>query len=132
MDSCNFEADPFALVPFSVIGSDNGETFAVNTDKLTVGGVNSFATEREAVFSLESSIHQLLCRTASATVTGRETVSQRCLRNRFSIGVCASLRWLGLERERHFYIGNDVEDGCDCSVIACKERLWNQRTQGLW
>ena len=51
---------------------DKGESLDVNEDNLTAGGASEFAIEREAVFSLESSIHQLLCRTASATVTGRK------------------------------------------------------------
>ena len=47
---------------FSFIGSDKAETLNVNADNLTVGG-------------LESSIHQLLCHSASATVTGRNSHS---------------------------------------------------------
>ena len=62
--SCAVEADPSALVPLCFIGSDNGRTFDVNVDSLTSGDANSFATEREAVSSLESSIHQLLCHSA--------------------------------------------------------------------
>ena len=74
VDNCIIEADPTALVPFCFIGSrsGNGETFDVTADNLTVGGVNNFAIERQAVFSLESSIHQLLGHTASATVMGRQ------------------------------------------------------------
>ena len=71
---------------------DKGESLDVNA------GAHEFALEREAVFSLESSIHQLLCLTASATVTGRKVI-QRCLRRRFSIGVGASLHQIGLERK---------------------------------
>ena len=38
---------------------DKRKSLDVNADNLTVGGANEFAIEREAVFSLESSIHQL-------------------------------------------------------------------------
>ena len=48
------------------------ETFEVNADSLTVGG---------------------------SDFDGEETLIQRCLRNRFSIGACATLRWLGPGRK---------------------------------
>ena len=112
VDSCTVEADPSAPVPLGFIGSDNGETFDVNTDSLTSVVANSFAIEREAVSSLESSIHQLLCHTARSfnDDCGIDLPLE-------SAPFCAG----SVLGDRHFYIGSDGEDGGDCSVTACKD-----------
>ena len=97
-------------MPSSFIGSNNGETFEVNADGRPVGDVNSFATGREAVSSVESSIHQLSCHTASATLTERKHSFNDACGIGFSSApapLCADSD-LG---ERHFNIGSDVEDG---------------------
>ena len=59
---------------------DEGESVDVNADNLTAGGANEFAIELEAVFSLESSIHQLFVPHCFRDCDGEETVVQRCLR----------------------------------------------------
>ena len=112
VDSCIVEADPSAPVPLGFIGSDNGETFDVNTDSLTSVVANSFAIEREAVSSLESSIHQLLCHTSRSfnDDCGIDLPLE-------SAPFCAG----SVLGDRHFYIGSDGEDGGDCSVTACKD-----------
>ena len=112
VDSCIAEADPSVPVPLGFIGSDNGETFDVNADSPTSGDANSFAIEREAVSSLESSIHQLLCHTARSfdDACGVDLPLE-------SAPFCAG----SVLGDRHFYIGSDGEDGGDCSVTACKD-----------
>ena len=77
---------------------DKGKSLDVNADNLTVGGANDFAIEREAVFSLESSIHQLLRHTASATVTGRKQSFNDACGDDFP-SESAPHCWIGLERK---------------------------------
>ena len=79
----------------------------MNADNLTAGGPNELAIEREAVFSLESSIHRLLCHTASATVTGRkQSFNDACGDD---VPSESAPHCTGLDlRERHFYIGSDA------------------------
>ena len=120
VDNCIIEADPSAFVPFCFIGSDNGETLEVNADNLTVGVANGFAIEREIVVSLESSIHELMCHTATATVTGRKQSFYDACGIDFPSESAPHCAGSDL-RERHFSFGSDVEDGGDCSVIACKD-----------
>ena len=78
---------------------DKGESVDVNADNLTAGGANEFAIEREAVFSLGIIDPSAFVPHCFRDCDGEETVIQRRLRRRFSIGVGASLHWIGLERE---------------------------------
>ena len=70
--------------------------------------------------SLEPSIHQLLCHTASATVTGRNQSFNDACGDDFPSESAPHCTGSDL-RERHFYIGSDVEDGGGCSVTTCKD-----------
>ena len=64
---------------YILVTCDKGESLDVNADNLTAGGANEFAIEREAVSSLESSINQLLCHTASGTGTRRkQSLNEAC------------------------------------------------------
>ena len=110
---------------------DKGETLDVNADNLTVGGANEFSIEWEAVFSLESSIHQLLCHNASATVTERKQSFNDACGDDFPSESAPHCTGSDM-RERYFNIGSNVEDGGDCSVTHARTRLWKQRTQGPW
>ena len=77
---------------------------------LTVGDVNSFAIERQAVSSLESSIHQLSCHTASATVTGKKQSFNEAFGIDFPSEPAPHCAGSDVG-QRHVYIGSDVEDG---------------------
>ena len=89
---------------------DKGESLDVNADNFTAGGANEFAIELDFV---PHCFHEC---------DGKESVIQRCLRRRFSSVSAPHCTGSDL-RERHFYIGSDVEDGGDCSVTTCKDAL---------
>ena len=61
-----------------------------------------------------------MCHTATATVTGRKQSFYDACGIDFPSESAPHCAGSDL-RERHFYIGSDVEDGGDCSVIACKD-----------
>ena len=65
--------------------------------------------DQDAVSSLESTIHQLLCHTAHRLRLGRQSLNDACGRDAPSASV------------QCFHIGSDVGDADDCAVSSCKD-----------
>ena len=97
--------NPSARVPFSY----HTLSFALTWENIVVNA-DRFTIDQDAVSSLEATIHQLLCHTASsAQAWETQSLNDSCGRDTPSVSLPC------------FYIGSDVGDANDCAVSSCKD-----------